>query len=328
MVYKKYITPLAYICPSTKLLKHIPHNILLPFYHTVTNNSPPHLKHLYKTSNTQKFQNDIIFLKKYFSTITPYNLINNDTINKPSFLLSFDDGLQECYTTIAPILKKFNITAIFFINTDFIDNRDMFYRFKASIIIDNINNNNIHSIAKQLNIHNNITFSNIKKHILNINYNNRHLLDNIAKTININFSDYLQKYSPYLSSSQIANLIKQGFFIGAHSTDHANFQEIPINQQIEKTVNSINYIKTNFNIDYSLFSFPFSDYYIPPSFFNQIKSIIPSIITFGTSGLKIDSINTNFQRISIEKNNSKNIIKSEVISYLIKKTFNKHIIIR
>ena len=45
------------------------------------------------------------------------HLINNKIfISKPKLVLTFDDGFEECFTIIIPILKKYNIKATFFIN--------------------------------------------------------------------------------------------------------------------------------------------------------------------------------------------------------------------
>ena len=63
------------------------------------------------------------FIKKI---IVKYDVINLDEaiiliknkifINKPKIVLTFDDGFEECYTIITPILNKYNLKATFFIN--------------------------------------------------------------------------------------------------------------------------------------------------------------------------------------------------------------------
>ena len=61
--------------------------------------------------------------------------------SKYNFLLSFDDGLEEVYTVIYPILKKSNLKAIFFINPNFVDNNEGLYKHYISIIITHLKNN-------------------------------------------------------------------------------------------------------------------------------------------------------------------------------------------
>ncbi|NQU84848.1 MAG: polysaccharide deacetylase family protein [Mariniphaga sp.] len=40
--------------------------------------------------------------------------------------LTFDDGFEECYTTIAPLLEKYNCYATFFINTNYIESNEKY----------------------------------------------------------------------------------------------------------------------------------------------------------------------------------------------------------
>jgi len=47
--------------------------------------------------------------------------------NKTQFVLTFDDGFEECYTVIAPLLEKYNCKGVFFINTNYI-NSDLSYQ--------------------------------------------------------------------------------------------------------------------------------------------------------------------------------------------------------
>ncbi|MBC7642475.1 MAG: hypothetical protein H7174_09100, partial [Flavobacterium sp.] len=50
--------------------------------------------------------------------------------------------MSEVYNIIFPILKKRNISAIFFINPDFVDNETVLYKHKISLIICNLEEKN------------------------------------------------------------------------------------------------------------------------------------------------------------------------------------------
>lgn len=45
-------------------------------------------------------------------------------IAKPVVCFTFDDGYEDCYTTIAPVLEEFGVNAVFFINPSFVDAAD------------------------------------------------------------------------------------------------------------------------------------------------------------------------------------------------------------
>ena len=48
------------------------------------------------------------------------------TQNKKCIAFSFDDGFEECYTKISPVLKDFNTNAAYFINPGFIDGDEVY----------------------------------------------------------------------------------------------------------------------------------------------------------------------------------------------------------
>ncbi len=305
-------------------------NVIYPFYHIISDNPPKHIKHLYKVKSTNQFKKDLDFLIKYFQNTTEIN--TSLKTNKDQFHLSFDDGLQECYNIIAPILKEYNIKATFFINSDFADNKDLFFRYKASIILDYLNenkisNSEIESIADLFSEKDNF---NLKERIKSIKFKNKNLLDKIAKILNIDFKEYLTNIKPYLTSKQIEELKNEGHKIGAHSKNHPLFSNLNEAEQITQVSDSMKFITNNFKTNYKLFAFPFTDDKVKTSFFNKVfsKNIID--YSFGTAGIKKDTIKNNIQRIPLEKRNisAEKYIKTEYLLYFIKKTIRKSKVIR
>jgi len=124
----------------TSLIKCSGHQVFFPFYHAVDNEDQPHIKHLYPVKSIHQFENELDTLLKHFKPIDLDKLISlnqsNEKPKKPSIHLSFDDGLRQCYDIIAPILNKRGIPATFFINSAFVENKDLMYRYKISLIYD------------------------------------------------------------------------------------------------------------------------------------------------------------------------------------------------
>ena len=114
--------------------------IIHPFYHTVTNAYLPHITPLYKPKTFEKFKNDLDFLLKYFHAVDAEDVLLHTTgekkLTKNAFHLSFDDGLKEVYTEITPYLYRKGIPATVFINDNFVNNTQLFYRHKAALIMD------------------------------------------------------------------------------------------------------------------------------------------------------------------------------------------------
>ncbi|NJN43532.1 MAG: polysaccharide deacetylase family protein [Anaerolineae bacterium] len=126
----------------------LPRNPIGFFYHSVSDNHLPHIKHLYPYKSTADFEKDILYLKSNFN-ILGYPLLEElskaqsqrariPTLPSKSAFLSFDDGFAECFTVVRPILLKHSIPCIFFLSTNWIGNKEMFYRGKISLAIDSI----------------------------------------------------------------------------------------------------------------------------------------------------------------------------------------------
>jgi len=319
------------ILPANLLQKVSGQRLILPVYHAISDEEMPHIKHLYTVKGVKAFINDLEFLLKYF---TPVDYIefrelirNNKQPDKPSFLLSFDDGLREFHDVIAPLLLKKGVPAICFLNSGFIDNKDLFYRYKASLIIEKINKETglIHKIPHL----SGVSQKNVRN-ILSITYKDRQLLDDMVNLIGYSFNDFLVKHSPYLNSQQIRSLIDQGFHFGSHSIDHPEYKYLELQEQLRQTKESIDQICKMFSIDYKAFSFPFTDNNVSIEFFNQIKANQIADHTFGCAGQKRDIVPNNFQRIPFEMTNlsGKQILNSELLYYLFKVPFGKNIIRR
>ncbi len=340
MIMTKYFKKLLFastpLFPLEALVKHSGQGLILPFYHVVSNQNLPHLKHLYPITRIRRFNEDLDFLKRNYKPINANQLIqniNNKNFRKEkTFFLSFDDGLRQFHDEIAPILLHRGIPATFFVNTGFIDNKDMFYRLKVSILIDKIKSQELtigqDKLIKSIFSSVGMVYKDVCS-LRQVDYKNKHILDQIAEMLEVSFSDFLKEYQPYLTSNQINSLISQGFQLGAHSVTHPYYPDLKTDEQIKETLDSIHYLIDNFGIKNKLFSFPYTDFEVKKLFFD---TIMPELdLTFGTANIKLDEVATNLQRIPMEVSNRKNaasIIKSEYILFILKKLINRHTIKR
>jgi peptidoglycan/xylan/chitin deacetylase (PgdA/CDA1 family) len=288
--------------------------VLLPFYHTVAEQQRPHIKHLYRMKTVTEFQKDLDFLLQHFEPIdaeTLYHIHSSKTVPKnPVFHLTFDDGLKEIYETVAPILLEKGVPATFFINSGFVDNKALFYRYHASLAIENLKKEG--ELTDDL-----------KTKILACSYEDKDTLFQYFPCQQVN--DFLNKESPYLTVEQIRILSNQGFTIGAHSIDHPYYYKISFAEQLRQTRESLNFVSSVINQKLRLFAFPFTDDRVSKNFFEQIKPDVD--LCFGTAGLKNDKISYNLQRIAGEKNNleyMENILKKEYLRYIVKFFFKKN----
>lgn len=310
-------------------------NLFLPFYHTVSNKRLPHIENIYPVRNEKLFIEDLDLILKYFEPVSIYEVENKvqagETFKKPSFHLTFDDGLSEIYSVVAPILEKKGIPATFFVNTDFIDNKALFYRYKVSLIIEKLKTNR--NLLKPLSeaLYEKIDdIEDVSKALLCLNYSSIDVIDKVADKIELSFDNYLTNEAPYLSTNQIKELIKKEFTIGSHSIDHPFFDSIPIAEQKKQINESFRLLVDKFAINYKFFSFPFSDEGVTIDLFDWLYDVEKCNLSFGTSGLKQDYSVQHIHRVAFDGtlNKAEDIVKLQYFNYIVKSMMNKNYVIR
>lgn len=309
-------------------------NLVLPVYHIISDEDVPHIKNLYPVKSPRKFIEDLDFLLKHFKPIDYFEfeqLVKSDEEPKqPSFLLSFDDGLREFHDVIAPILLKKGVPALCFLNSDFIDNKALFYRYKVSLLIEELSKGgNKAGIAEWFSKHG-AGHTDIKSLLLSIKYDQQDILDELAEVLNYSFDEYLLNKQPYLSSEQINSLKAKGFQFGAHSIDHPEYRFLSQEEQLRQTKESMEKVCSQFDLDYKTFAFPFTDHGVKKEFFDKVKGGNVADITFGCAGQKKEQFAGHYQRIPLEMEqlSAKQIMSAEFLYYILRSPLAKNTIAR
>jgi len=323
------------IIPVNFLIKLTNQRLICPFYHIISNHSPRYLKHLYQIRSVYQFQKDLDYLMKHFIPIDfqvlLHHIQNNIPLLKNSFLLSFDDGLKEFHDVIAPILLKKGIPAICFLNSGFIDNKDMLYRFKQSLLYDLYCEKKF-TKKEFLNAVKSVGLT-LKKprDLFNLKFSDTKKINSLANKLDFNFTEFLKIHQPYMSSKQIKSLSEKGFIFGGHSINHPLFSELSTDEQMCQITESINTTLKITRQKERIFSFPFTDYGISKSLFQKLFSEDHPVteLTFGCAGLKKDQLKRNIQRIPVEINNYsiKSILHSEYVYYIFRGFMNKNTVV-
>lgn len=327
---RKIFSPLSAVFSLRLMISRSKQNLIFPFYHSVADSVPSHLKYLYPVRSEAEFRSDLDYLLKNFDALDPGILLSESgkvKNGRPSFILSFDDGLKEVKEIIIPILKEKGINAIFFLNNDFIGNKDLFFRYKSSVVCDAISNGQISASAlKNISglLHSkSVSQKEIISKLLIISYSNKDILDHVGDESGIDFSMWLNSNRPYMDDEDIRILIKDGFYIGAHSLDHPYFFELDFEEQKKQVVLSMDRLQEKFRMNYRFFAFPFTDHGVAAELWKVIQHSTDA--AFGTAGLKIRLRSNFYQRIPMEKTGSgaENVIKTEYFYFLIKGLFGR-----
>ncbi|MBN1768449.1 MAG: polysaccharide deacetylase family protein [Prolixibacteraceae bacterium] len=300
---KKIVAGIAPLFPLAVLRRNPSFPPILPFYHVVSSIPLPYINS-YKVRTPEVFEAELDYLLQHFEPVTLDELLEHPGNGKMH--LSFDDGLKECYTIIAPILKRKGIPATFFISPDFVDNRAMFHRFKRAILE-----------SKGVLLKGERVFTH--------DMNNE--LDELAAANGIDFT----QYKPYMTMQQLKSLQNDGFLIGAHSLNHPEMWLLSEEEQYRQVAQSMQWVVDNFVPKIKAFSFPFTDDGVEMSVFKRLQSEGVVDVTFGTAGLKYDTLHHHYQRIPVEIANNRSIKKTihfEFLYYHLRELWSKNIVER
>lgn len=328
------IAPLARRMDLRNLIWLSGQSDIFPFYHVVSDWHLPHIRHLYRYKRVKEFESDLDEMLKWYRPVGLQEYI--DSMKKEGargrggadrtkkMVLTFDDGLIECHQTIAPLLLKKGVPAAFFLNNYFIDNRGLFYRYKASMIIDQVISDckSREKAAAYLSI----PEKQVGDAIRMIHHGQQALLDELARQLEVDVVDYLREHPVYMDSSQVKDLRDWGFEIGGHSPDHADFSTLEPDRVISQVKESIDDLQQRFGATSRLFSFPFTSQGVPEQVIDSLLEEQVADVLLGTAGLKKTGKAGLIQRIPMEEFEKPALeaLKTEYLYYLIKKPFGKN----
>lgn len=253
---------------------------LFPYHHTVSDHPLEHIRHLYSYKNSTQFEKDLDYLLRNFNPVSVADLEaamqSGRPLKKGGFLLTFDDGFREVAEIIAPMLKSKGVPAIFFINPAFIDNKELFYRCKISMLIGAIKSRKwstptLQEFTSILKLPISATSDELVHQLKQIDQTNAALLNQLAPIVDIDFNAYLEKQQPFLRSEQLDELVKSGFSVGGHSWDHPYYRLLSLQDQVTQTGRSVDFLQKRYGMASSLFSFPHDDRAVDSSYFQVME---------------------------------------------------------
>jgi len=300
---------------SENFEKNYPLDYCIPVYHCVSEENLPHLKHIVKYKSSKQFEEDLDCFSRNFQWVNFEEFKDfvkgNFKPKKKIALLTFDDGFREFYDVVIPILERKGIYAMNFVNPAFIDNKDLMYRCKVSLLKDRFNF---------------LQFD--ENSVLKLKYQETKTIESLSRQFEVDFADYIEEKKPYLTSEQLKKIQEKGFGISSHGWNHPLYHEISLKEKLEDFQKAYQYLKEG-NFDYESFAFPFTDFGVETDFFNEVFKNEDIFCLFGTAGAKLDSESRLFHRVPMEMGeNAETILKKEIAYFRLKKYINKNYVQR
>lgn len=259
----------------------------IPFYHVISDEKLEHINPLYPVRNIKQFIRDLDFFLQYFEACDLDTLISNPRGKKNGksfFHLTFDDGLRQVCEIAQPILLQKGIPATLFINSNFLDNRELMFRYKCALII---------SRSEKLNKPPN------KSVVLNLGHAEHEQIDQLAEELDIDFRRFLHSEKPYADSRQLEHWLDSGFTLGSHTKSHPWLQNLTESEVWAEIEQGHRELKEAHPRTADVFAFPFSDAYLKSDLFEKMQEA-GFRASFGGSGIKRD-LAFNFARFPMEK---------------------------
>lgn len=271
------------------------------FYHVVSNRSLSHVRNLFQYKTPEMLEQDLIYLKQHFNPISyeqAFDAHCRNTRREPNnVLLTFDDGYAECFTIVRPLLLKHGIPCIFFVTTDFIDNKRMFYRNKVSLCIEKVStfgNAELGKFLKRACAKFGQDLRDLKsfvRWIKSLEYADDESIEEVCGILGLDLDEYLEIQRPYLSSDQVKRLVSDGFTIGAHTKNHPRLGLLTDEQIESELVSSCEAVRALTGQERVPFCFPFSGHGVNGSLVERLVEQHPFIgLLFDTMGVRKDKI--------------------------------------
>lgn len=246
------------------LLQKTQHNrVIVLMYHGITATKDPILHFDHKHVHKEKFEAQLLYLKKKYALIGLKDFIewkHGQKNLKNAVLLTFDDGYKNCYTQLFPLLNKYNVPAIIFLPTAYIGKDTVAWYDAMAWYIKNTTKETMICDTKILPIRSQeekIHALIALKQILHRNPEKRSfLLKQITKQLNIEKKCHEEDLC-FLSWSECKEMQKNGVTFGSHSVTHPDMTAIDKTSAQKEYTLSKRKIETMLKTDCTTFAYPF-----------------------------------------------------------------------
>lgn len=241
-----------------------PKDLIALCYHVVSDDDLAHLQ-LYPYKNTAQFEADLLFARSRAVTYAQVaaRRLNGTPLPRNSMLITFDDGLAQCYDVARPVLLKHGIDAVFFVTTDYVDDREMFFETAQSLCataIAALEPERAAVIYRELNagsgamlldatasilaeqrlgatrLH--VASDPTTRELLKVTFGLSEMdprLPQICGLLGIDVAAYARRTPIFLSSQRVAALVADGFTVGAHGRKHRSLVGLS-NEELEHEI--------------------------------------------------------------------------------------------
>lgn len=229
-----------------------------------------------------------VFAKQIKYLVNNYSIINlNEFFDvleakkdvRKGLLITFDDGYNDFYTDAFPVLEKYNLPAVVFLTTNFIDQKMWMWQDLYRFIFHNTRSKSFQLTSngkRSISISSNSEKMNARKiiheHCVNLDRKTRlEFITNLAKDLLVKLPDIPTEAYAAMSWNKVRELSGKNIEFGAHTHRHEILSCLN-NHDIQKEVTqSKSIIEKNLNKEVTAFAYPNGS---KQDFTDKTKSIV------------------------------------------------------
>jgi peptidoglycan/xylan/chitin deacetylase (PgdA/CDA1 family) len=203
-------------------------------FHDVSDKESPFTKGLGGTITRKNFEAALRFITKYYTPVSLQDVIANcdgHALPPRPILVTFDDAYASVPEFAAPLCSKFGVPAVFFVNGECLDNRQLALDNLVCYVANECGMDTINSAAHVASGTEDIELGTMTevfaRFLPSISLSTREVFRGaLLQLAGINDGELAQKAQLYLSSQQLRDLAMFNFEIGNHTYSHANCRSL------------------------------------------------------------------------------------------------------
>lgn len=266
-IARRIATNLMRLLPVQLYGRIFPRRAIGLCYHLASGEELPHVRHLYRYKSPEQFEADLVYLKRNFRVLSYEELAAGKGAERNGVVLSFDDGLAECFTVARPLLLEHGLPCIFFVSPPHLDNRRMYLFNQVSLLLGalaELDEGERLRILVAIGEMVDLRFLDLPTFarwatvwIRTLPPESEPLLDRMCGLARVDAARYLAQQRPYMTSDQVRTLARDGFTIGGHALRHVALGAFSPETIRAEMVESCEYVARLTGTERVPFAFPY-----------------------------------------------------------------------